>query len=102
VGRTAPGTAAGDRFPDDAKAARLREREERDRIERRQRKRRKAREALESKIAALEGRLTDLTAEMEDDGARGDVDAVRRASEAYAATRQELDALYGEWSALIE
>jgi len=39
---------------------------------------------------------------MEDDGARGDVEAVRRASDAYAATRRDLDTLYGEWSRLVE
>ncbi len=95
--RTAPDRAAAE-----VKAARARERDERDRMERARRKRGRARETLEKQIAALEARLMELTAKMEDDGARGDVGAVRRASEEYAATRRDLDTLYAEWSALID
>jgi ATP-binding cassette subfamily F protein 3 len=86
----------------EAKAARARERERRDQVERERRKRGRAREALEKRIAGLEARLTELTAAMEDDGARGDVEAVRRAGEEYAAARRDLDALYAEWSMLVE
>ena len=96
------GAAGAERTASEAKAARMRDREERDRIERVQRKRRKVREGLEAEIAALETRLTELTAAMEDDGARGDGEAVRRGSEAYAATRRELDALYARWSELVD
>ena len=79
--------------PDATKETRARERAERDRAEREQRKRDKARKALESEIAAHERRLSELTAAMEDDSAKGDVAALRGASEEYGRTRAKLDEL---------
>jgi len=88
--------------PTSSKTARARERVERDRIERERRKRKRAREKLEGEITALEQRLGELTAAMEDDSAKGDIVALRRASEEYADIRQNLDALLSHWAEIGE
>jgi len=79
------------------KEARARDRAERDRIEREQRKRDRARKKLEEEIAAMERKLAELTAAMEDDSAKGDVAALRRESEEYGRVRAALDALLARW-----
>jgi ATP-binding cassette subfamily F protein 3 len=79
------------------KEARARERDQRDRAERERRKRVKARQTMEAEIAALEKHLAELTAAMEDDSAKGDHAALRRASEEYGRTRAKLDALLARW-----
>ncbi len=66
-------------------------------MEREQRKRTKARKALEAEIAAMEKTLAELTAAMEDDSAKGDVAALRTASEEYGRTRAKLDQLLSRW-----
>jgi len=83
--------------PAPTKTSRAREREERDRVEREQRKRTKARKVLEAEIAAMEKTLAELTAAMEDDSAKGDVQALRTASEEYGRTRAKLDQLLARW-----
>jgi ATP-binding cassette, subfamily F, member 3 len=79
------------------KEARAHERGERDRAERERRKRTKARQTMEAEIAALEKRLAELTAAMEDDSAKGDHAALRQASEEYGQTRAKLDELLARW-----
>jgi ATP-binding cassette subfamily F protein 3 len=83
--------------PAPTKEARARERDERDRTERERRKRTKARQTMEAEIAAMEKRLAELTAAMEDDSAKGDVGALRQASEEYGRTRAKLDELLARW-----
>ena len=89
-----PSAPARDPSP---KEARARERGERDRAEREKRKRVKARQALEAEIAGLEKQLAELTAAMEDDSAKGDHAALRRASEEYGRVRASLDDLLARW-----
>jgi len=83
--------------PDSTKEARARERGERDQAERERRKRTKARERLEAEIAAMEKTLAELTAAMEDDSAKGDLAALRGASEEYGRVRAKLDELLSRW-----
>ena len=83
--------------PASTKESRARERGERDRAERDGRKRVKARQILEAEIATLEKTLAELTAAMEDDSAKGDVAALRQASEEYGRARAKLDALLAKW-----
>jgi ATP-binding cassette subfamily F protein 3 len=83
--------------PTPTKEARAQQRGERDRAEREQRKRDKARKSLEAEIAALEKNLSELTAAMEDDSAKGDVAALRQASEEYGRSRAKLDELLARW-----
>jgi ATP-binding cassette subfamily F protein 3 len=83
--------------PASAKESRARERGERDQAERDRRKRGKARQTLEAEIATLEKTLAELTAAMEDDSAKGDVAALRQASEEYGRARAKLDALLAKW-----
>ena len=90
----APSAAPG---PDSTKEARARERGERDQAERERRKRTKARERLEAEIAAMEKTLAELTAAMEDDSAKGDLAALRGASEEYGRVRAKLDELLSRW-----
>jgi len=89
--------AAPQPAPASPKESRARERGERDRAERDRRKRVKARQALEAEIAALEKSLAELTAAMEDDSAKGDVAALRQASEEYGRARAKLDELLARW-----
>jgi ATP-binding cassette subfamily F protein 3 len=96
-GRSAREPAQPTPKQDSTKEARARERAERDRAEREQRKRDKARKSLEAEIAALEKNLTELTAAMEDDSAKGDIGALRQASEEYAQSRARLDELLARW-----
>ena len=92
--RTAP--------PGSTKESRARERAERDRAERERRKRRKAKQSLEAEIAVLEKRLAELTAAMEDDSAKGDLAALRVASEDYGRARSQLDELLARWVEIAE
>ena len=69
------------------KEARALQRTERDRIEREQRKRDRAKKSLEA----------ELTAAMEDDSAKGDLAALREASEEYGRARSALDELLARW-----
>ncbi|TMQ65050.1 MAG: ABC-F family ATP-binding cassette domain-containing protein [Candidatus Eisenbacteria bacterium] len=79
------------------KEARALQRTERDRVEREQRKRDRAKKSLEAEIAGLERRLAELTAAMEDDSAKGDLAALREASEEYGRARSALDELLARW-----
>jgi len=79
------------------KEARALQRAERDRAEREGRKRDRTKKSLEAEIAALERRLAELTAAMEDDSAKGDLAALRHASEEYGRARAQLDEVLARW-----
>jgi ATP-binding cassette subfamily F protein 3 len=84
------------------KEARALQRAERDQVERDQRKRDRAKKSLEAEIAGLERRLAELTAAMEDDSAKGDLAALREASEEYGRARAQLDQLLARWVEIAE
>ncbi|MBI4364387.1 MAG: ABC-F family ATP-binding cassette domain-containing protein [Candidatus Latescibacteria bacterium] len=98
VAASPPGAAP----TESAKEARARQRAARDAVEREQRKQVRARKQLEAEIAAHERRLAELTAAMEDDSAKGDIAALRKASEEYGRARAELDRLLARWVEIAE
>jgi ATP-binding cassette subfamily F protein 3 len=98
----APKSPAGPVSSGSTKEVRALQRAERDRAERDQRKRDRAKKSLEAEIAGLERRLAELTAAMEDDSAKGDLAALREASEEYGRARAQLDQLLARWVEIAE
>ncbi len=55
---------------------------------------------IENSIAKKEGRLNELTVEMNKASERGDIAAINRLSQEYQQTTDELEKLYAEWGVL--